>query len=168
LAVCSAGLAFGIVTEFVMQAYSQPDLVLNGAMIFGRKDLKTPWKVANKIMEERNGDGRAAMDFAWGIPRGSEDGEVRTIALVFYNGSEADAKSFFAPLLDPKPDVITTTMKLFAEASIPGVSRPGDWRKCGAGGLCTALFDVAFFEELRDEFELFVKEVKDADASILA
>ena len=70
------------------------------------------------------------------------------MALVFYNGPKANAKSFFDLLLDLKPDVNTTIMKLFAKEGSPGVSRPGNWRKCGAGGLCLALFDITFFEEL--------------------
>lgn len=127
-AVRGAGPAFGVVTEFVIQAFPQPNLVWNGAMVFGQKYLETLSDIANKIMEEGNGEGKAAMDFTWGIPPDSEDGEVKTMALVFYNGPESDAKSFFTRLLDLKPDVNTTTLKLFAEAGIPGVSRPGDWR----------------------------------------
>ena len=61
--VRGAGPAFGVVTKYVVQAHSQPDLVWNGATIFGRKDLKALLEVANKIMEEGNGNGRAVMDF---------------------------------------------------------------------------------------------------------
>jgi FAD/FMN-containing dehydrogenase len=147
-AICGAGPCFGIVIEFVMRVFLQPNLVWNGAMMFGKQDLKAVLGVANKVMDDGNWEGKAAMNFTWGIPANLKDGEVRIIVLICYNGPEEDAREFFGSLLELEPVINTTTMKPFAESGIPGVSRHGVWRKCAAGGSLMVPFDVAIFEEL--------------------
>jgi FAD/FMN-containing dehydrogenase len=76
-ALCGAGPAFGIVIEFVMQAYPQPNLVWSGALITPPKSLGTIIEVANKVMDESNKDGIAAMDLICAISDESINKELQ-------------------------------------------------------------------------------------------
>jgi len=96
-ALRGAGRNFGVVTRFTMRAFPQGE-VYCGVVVFPVEQLDKLVEFANVVIERQ--DERIAM--AMGVthlPHG--DALVPGLmSIVFYNGSEDEGRTFFAPLLE--------------------------------------------------------------------
>ena len=164
-AMRGAGSAFGAVTEFVLQGHEQKDWVWSGNLVFGKQNLGTVLRVCKEVLAREN-HGEAALCWGWNVlPRGTEP---VIFAVPWYNGSEQEAKEFFAPLLDLKSMVNTTKMVPFSASGAASSSAPGrNLRKCGHGSSVMVPLDPVYFESMFNDFVDFLKMVPDAGKSIV-
>jgi hypothetical protein len=166
-AVRGAGACFGVGTSFTFKAHPQEKLVWNGNLILPRSALKTAIEVANKVLAKENDTGKASLGMLWVSPPGAPQPSI--VAMVYYNGSEADAKVFFKPLLDLNPKVNTTKMRPWVETNVlePPIDDSKQWRKVSAGGSVIGPFAYEFFESLWDDYVGLLEKVEDAKMSTL-
>jgi len=163
-AIRGAGSAFGIVTRFVFQAHEINAKVWTGMMMFESRHLKGVVDMVNKVTSEGN-DGTASMAFAFF----ARSGELEVHVLVFYNGSEEEAKTYFAPLLELPRKVDLVQMVPFSQAIMPHGSAPGrQWRKVTAGSCLIVPLDHSFIQSLMDDLEELVTKIPDALETIIA
>jgi hypothetical protein len=133
-------------------------------MTFAPNHLKGVVDMTNKVNSEEN-DGTASM--AFGLF--ARTGELEVGALVFYNGTEEAAKTYFAPLLEMPRKVDLAQMVPFSQATMPHGSAPGrQWRKVTAGGCLIIPLDYSFIQSLMDDLEKLVTKIPDASETIIA
>jgi hypothetical protein len=163
-AIRGAGSAFGIVTRFVFQAHEIDTKVWTGTMMFEPSHLKGVVDMVNEVTSEGN-DGTASMTFAIS----ARSGELEVHVLVFYNGSEAEAKTYFAPLLELPRKVDLVQMVPFSQATMPHGFAPGrQWRTVIAGSCLIVPLDHSFIQSLMADLEELVTKIPDALETIIA
>ncbi|OKL63918.1 hypothetical protein UA08_00470 [Talaromyces atroroseus] len=163
-ALRGAGSAFGVVTQFVLRAFEQPNSVWTGRLVLANptENINAVIKTANNILSEQE-KGQSAMCWGWTVPR-PETGPVIWV-VPFYNGSEEEAKEFFAPLLNLGKSLIVNSTKAVpfsASASDGGGSSGEGLRKLGHGSAVMAPLDPAFFRGLYQDYATFMSRVPDA------
>jgi FAD/FMN-containing dehydrogenase len=94
-----AGAAFGIATSFVYQAHDQKNDVWGGLLVFPPTQLGEVVAFANHVLEAPQGE--KLMMIAFGTPPPAFQPAIT--AVIFYNGSEEEGKSFYEPLLKLGP-----------------------------------------------------------------
>jgi len=163
-AVRGAGACFGVVTEFVYKAHELKNPVYGGFLVFPPPMIAQVFEFANRQME--NHDGKHGMAIAFGCPPPAFQPVV--LAGVFYNGSEEEAKRFFAPLLELGPLAAHTAMMPYP--AINTVFNPvmthGD-RKTTKGSAYLYPLDAEVAQEIFNDFTAFVQKVPDAAQSVL-
>jgi hypothetical protein len=166
-AVRGAGACFGVVTSFVFQAHSQENLVWNGNLILPGTALKPALEIANNILAKENDHGKASIGIMWLSPPGIPAPVILT--MLYYNGPEEEARSFFKSLLDLNPKVNTTKMKPWTEVNIeePPIDESKTWRKVSAGPFVIGPFDIELFEDLWQKYTDFVAQVPDAKTTTI-
>lgn len=152
-ALCGAGQNFGVVVEFVYQAYPQTD-VWAGLLIYTPDKLPQVVEAWNKLepsMTERDLSG--AIVFARPPPAG---GKPVVMSVVFHNSNdEAKAKDAFRPLLDVGPIMDTTSLVPY-KAVNSMISPPINGCRSSTKGLSfTFPLRPAFVAEQFDAFVAF-------------
>jgi FAD/FMN-containing dehydrogenase len=152
-AVRGAGTSFGVVTSFTFQAYPQPDPVFAGPLIFPPSALPQLVSFANKF--HATTDGNQAIIMAFSAPPPANQPVILT--QLFYNGTEAAAKDFFADLfaLNPLADM-SGSMPYAQVNSLLNPAAGFDGRKQFGGGAFKLPLDVGFVTSLYEDFRAFV------------
>jgi len=150
--VRGAGQCFGVVTEFVLQAYDQ-------GPVFAGLIALTPDKLA-KVVEfsnwhHANGDGTQAMSFGFSQPPGAP--VVAVLVAMFYDGPEEKAKKYFAPLLESEPIMNHTGIIPYDQVNAM-LNSAATWggRKIFGGSNIVLPLDTKFVQSIYDEFSQFI------------
>jgi FAD/FMN-containing dehydrogenase len=125
-AMRGAGAAFGVATKFVYQAHDQKNDVWGGMLIFPPTMVAEVVAFANTVVQPPEGDKLIVV--VYGAPPPAFQPMVMTI--VFYNGSEAEGRKFYEPLLSLGPLADMTTVMpwpavntMLNAAMVPGIRR---------------------------------------------
>lgn len=148
-AIRGAGQSFGIVTEFTYKAYEQGP-VFGGVLIFpGIDKLKGVVDFANYLHD--NNDGRQAI--IWGFSAPPPHSAPATLASLFYNGPEKEAREYFKPLLELGAVMDTTGMMPYEQInSILNQSVGYGGRKVFGGSNFTMPLSLPFVQQVADQF----------------
>lgn len=163
--VRGAGQSFGVVTSFTYRCYEQKIPVFAGSLAFPPPAIPAVLDFANKTHESGKGHAGCILVFAVAPPRISQP---MILAVVFYNGPEDEAKTFYKPLLDLEPLMNTTAMIPYSSLnSIFNASNGHGGRKSTKGSSFNPPLRAEFALSVFDRFCDFVKEVPGANGSIV-
>jgi len=139
-AVRGAGMAFGIVTTFMLRAFPQKNECWEGSLVFkpGKEVLKVILGVIERILGQENEEGENAMSMIWRVEGDQEEPSITTT--IFHNGPAETGKEFFAPLLAANPLVNTTSMKYFSECCGSGEATNSNSSSCNGNFIARKLF----------------------------
>ena len=166
-AMQGAGSCFGVVSEFVLQAFAQRDPVRAENLVLQKSSLSTILRVSEKILARENDKGLAAMCWGWNMLPGKSEPTIW--AVPWYNGGEQEGRDFFSKLFDVYPLIEKMRTVPFSQSGTPSGSAPSrDLRKLGHGGSTMAPLDKTFFERLLDGFTTLVSDSEDARKTIVA
>lgn len=162
-AIRGAGSSFAVVTEFVLKAYDQPDPVWAGILGFTPDKLEGVVNFANKHHEVA-GENEALI---FGFSRPPPLFQPAILAVVFYNGSEDEAKRYFGDLFALGPVMDQTGMMPYEELNtmFNAAQTYGD-RKSSGGSAVKAPLDPKFVQDIFDEFVQFLEKHEGSDGSI--
>ena len=161
-AIRGAGPCFGIATSIVFQGFVQ-GLVWSGELTFPPSALRALVEFANHVLEVSKGE--SSMVMIQGQLPGST--EPLVVAQVFYDGTENEAKNFFAPLLKLGPIEDSTKMMPFSQTTGGGDDVPPGFGKETGGGIMEPI-DAGFVESLYEDYMAFIKNVPDASGTLIA
>jgi hypothetical protein len=163
-AIRGAGSAFAVATEFVLQAYDQPNPVWAGILGFTPDKLESVIKFANKHHEI--GGENEAMILAYARPPPLFQPAV--LVIPFYNGPEDQAKRYFADLFALSPVFDQTRMMPYEElnANFNPIATFGDRKSTGASAIKCPL-DVNLAQDVFGKFDEFVDEHEGSAASTI-
>ncbi|KAG2172166.1 hypothetical protein INT44_005537 [Umbelopsis vinacea] len=99
-----AGSRLGVATKFVIQAHEQRKSVWGGPLTFPGSQYEAVINALNTWYHQKDVKGAAELVLAKGV-----DGIAGIIIMCFYNGTEEDALTNFAPLLQLSPATNATT-----------------------------------------------------------
>jgi hypothetical protein len=157
-AVRGAGASFGIATKFVFRAHEQKSLVWSGTLHFTKSQLSSIIDFANKTMEISQGEATMMVGFS-----GSS-----IITVLFYNGPEEAAKSFYAPLLALNPTFNDTAMVPYSAVnSWHNASVANGSRRTMKGSALLTPMSSSFVESLFEQYENLVENVEEASKSLV-
>jgi FAD binding domain len=157
-----AGQNFGVVTEFVIQAWNQGN-VWAGTLVFPTEKLQEVVDVLNDIMPEMKGRGACVLGFGRPPPA---PGQVVVLVPVVYDGTEKAGLVAFKRLLDLQPFHNTAT-------SVPynTVGRmlhiPQGKRVSMKGASFTLPLRFDFVKSTMDAYATFTEDLPDSGASLL-
>jgi hypothetical protein len=160
-----AGIGFGVATSFTYQAYEQKDPVWGGMLVFPRPQLPEIFAVGNKVLTDTSG--KVFTMVAFGAPPPAFQPAV--LVVVFYNGTEEQAKEYYEPLFKLGPLADMTAAVPFAKMNemLNGPMAHGS-RRTMKGSAFLAPLDLKFAEEVFDDYVEFITKVPDAIQSVVA
>lgn len=163
-AIRGAGTSFGVATKLVLRAHDQKDLVWGGTLVFNKHQLSEVIEFANRTMEVA--DGQATMVVGFSKPDVTLQPSV--IAVVFYNGTEEAAKSFYAPLLALNPVSNHTAMVPYPAVNAWHNSSfvEGSRRAMKGSALLTPV-SASFVGDLFEDYSTLIEEIPDAAKSVV-
>ncbi|KAL9050806.1 MAG: hypothetical protein Q9206_004939 [Seirophora lacunosa] len=164
-AIRGAGQSFGVATSFIFRAHEQNNPVFAGPMAFTPDKIPAAVAFGNRLMETGNGQAGCILGFAVAPP---PVGQPMLMSVIFYNGPEAEAKTFFKPLFDLEPVMNTTGMvpyPLLNEMLNHVAGHGGRKSTKGASFNCPVRPD--FMLSAFQNFASFVRDVPDASGSLL-
>lgn len=157
-----AGQNFGVVTEFVIQAWDQGN-VWAGLIAFPPERLREVVEVLNEIPDQMAGRGGAMLGFGRPPPAG---GQVMVLVLAFYDGSEEEGRAGFKRLIDLGP-------VLNMAASIPYnklnrlMDAPDGKRVSTKSSSVAVPLRVEFVQSTLDAYARFTSEVPGTGRSLV-
>lgn len=180
-----AGQSFGVAVELGFQAHRQAHPVFAGTLSFSAACLPEIIAFANQFESITNGKQALWLEFAM-LPSMLQ---CAIVAVVFYNGTQADAEHFFAPLFSLRPIENSTRILpydalnglLHAEDALlcretrtrcditrpPPVGSKIGPRKRLRGSNITLPIDFGLIQSIYDEFDGFLRECPQASDSEL-
>ncbi|KAF4637157.1 hypothetical protein G7Y89_g905 [Cudoniella acicularis] len=162
-AVRGAGSSFGVATKFVFRAHEQKNLVWGGSLQFNKSQLSDVIAFANHTMEISQGEATMMVGFST-----SANSKASIVAVVFYNGTEAAAKSFYAPLLNLNPSFNDTSMVPYSSVnSWHNATVSHGSRRAMKGSALLTPVNPAFVEGLFDDYETLMESIDDATKSLV-
>ncbi len=161
-ALRGAGQNFGVVTEFVLQAWKQNN-VWAGLIGFPTEKLGDILDVLNEIILEMNGRGTCVLGFGRPPPAG---GQVLVIVPVFYDGTEEEGQAGFKRLLDVGP-IINTASSVPYNTVNRMLHVPQGRRVSMKGASFTLPLRLDFVKSTMDAYTQFTSEVPDSQESLL-
>jgi hypothetical protein len=161
-AIRGAGPCFGIATSIVFQGFVQGP-VWSGELTFSPAALGALVGFANHVLSVSKGESSMVMI------QGQLPGSTKPLVIVevFYNGTEDEARGFFAPLLKLGPIKDSTKMMPFSQTTGGGDDIPPGFGKGTGGGIMEPI-DADFVESLYEDYVTFIKNVPDASESLIA
>jgi hypothetical protein len=78
-------------------------------------------------------------------------------AMIFYDGTEAQGKEFFAALLDMNLVPLKVKLKPYSMAGVDNYPEP-NYRAASTGGVLLAPLDATVIQSFYDDFAKFVKQ----------
>lgn len=161
-AIRGAGSSFAVATEFVLQAYDQPEPVFAGTLVFLPDKLPEIVKFANKHHEVSTDQ---AFMIAFGHPPPHHAPVV--LAVLFFNGNEADAKEYFKDLYDLGPVADTTASLPYEQvnAMFNDGATFGDRKSSGASAVKGPL-DIALVQDVLSKFTEFIGSHEGSEGSL--
>lgn len=163
-ALRGAGQSFGVVTEFTYRAHPQPNPVWAGSLIFTPDKLDPLIAFTNHLSSISHPEAAIIIGFAAPPPLHTP----LLLAIVFYNGPEAAALSYFEPLLSLDP--VMKEVSMIPYSSLNSLLNPGNahgGRKVTKGGVFAYPIRPAFIRSLFNAFSTFLQETPDASGSML-
>lgn len=161
-AIRGAGPCFGIATSLVFQGYNQGS-VWNGELVYPLSALPAVVEFMNHLLAVSKGESSAL--FMIGMLPGMTDPAL--VVQVYYDGTESQAKEFFAPLLKLGPTEDNTKVKPFSGTTGGGDDAPPGRGEI-TGGCIMAPIDALFLESLVKDYLAFTQKVPDASETIMA
>jgi hypothetical protein len=154
-----AGANFGVATSFTYQAYEQKNEVYAGLLFFQPAQLKEVFHAANLIHEKSDGRSLALPGLACPPPTFT----ISLIVVVFFNGLQEEAETFFQPLLSLHPLINTATSIPYSNVNsiLNELLGPG-FRRSFKGSSTLAPFEIPFAEDILGDFEDLINRVPDA------
>lgn len=184
-AIRGAGQSFGVAIELGFRAHIQARPVFAGTLSFSAVCLPEIIAFANHFETVTNGQQALYLEFTM-LPSISQ---CAIVVVIFYNGTQADAERFFAPLLSLSP--IENTTRMLPYDALNDVLHTGDapisrepHSRCGIthprpvssmigprkrlrGSNITLPIDVGFIQSIYSEFDGFLRDCPQASASEL-
>jgi len=160
-----AGIGFGVATSFTYQAFEQKDPVWGGMLVFPRPQLADILAVGNKVLTDTSG--KVVMIVAFGAPPPAHQPVL--LVILFYNGTEEQAKAYYEPLFKLGPLADMTAAVPFAKMNeiLNGPMAHGS-RRTMKGSAFLAPLGLKFAEEVYDDYVEFITKTPDAIQSIVA
>ena len=164
-AVRGAGHCFGVVAEFVFQAYEQKNHIWGGQMIWpASSKLDEVVNFANDLVAKSDPDSAMIV----GITSPPFLTEPAVAATVFHNGSKEAAELIFKPLLNLQPIKNTATERPYQETNGMMNHAVGyGGRKLSKGACFVPPLSADFIRELITEQQSLYREVPGSKRSIL-
>lgn len=182
-AIRGAGQSFGVAIELGFRAHIQVHPVFAGTLSFSAACLPEIVTFANQFEALTNGKQALWITFTTLPPMS----RCSILVVVFYNGAQADAEQFFAPLLSLRPIKNTTQVipydglngilystnnpvcggTLMSDIAHP-VNTDMEPRKSLRGSNITLPVDIGFVQSIYDEFDSFLRECPQASESELS
>jgi FAD/FMN-containing dehydrogenase len=165
-AIRGCGSSFAIATEFVLQAYDQPDPVYAGIMAFTMDKLAQVVEYANKFdksLQEIEDRG-----FAFGLGCPPPLFRPAVLVAIFYNGSEEAAKAEFAELfaLGPVADITSEVPYEKVNGILSEMTHHGG-RKSTVGSAAKFPVNPGFIQDVADKFFEFIAKNEGFEHSTL-
>jgi hypothetical protein len=159
-----AGVGFGVATSFTYRAYDQKNTVWGGMLIFPKPQLDKCVEFANWTMEVQSGKHTLILGF--GAPPPAFQPVI--LAVVYYNGTESEAKEFYKPLLDLRPLADMTSVMPYEKVNtMLNDGLAAGFRRTMKGSAFMAPLSTTFAQSLFDDYEKFLKDVPDAALSVI-
>ena len=164
-AVRGAGQCFGVVVEFVFQAFDQVEPVWAGQMVYlAHKSLDSLVQFANSFVERNDPDAGLVL----GITAPPMLKELALVASVFYNGPEEKAKAIFEPLIKIGPIVNNVRVRPYVEVNgLLNHAVPYGGSKLSKGASFIAPLSPAFMRTVIAGLEALHTEIPETKKSIL-
>lgn len=153
-AIRGAGHNFGIATSFTMKAHEQTNNVYTGFAVWPLDQLQAMVDFTNYFHEQKNPNS----SMLWGPACAPPTGDPVIMGLIFYNGTEEEAKAFYKPILDVVA-MNMAQMKPYPDANgqLGGpMARPK--RKLQGGATFVSPLTSEYVEAIFEKFFPFVKE----------
>ncbi|KAK2686270.1 hypothetical protein QWA68_014849 [Fusarium oxysporum] len=149
VALRGAGQSFGVATSFTFCGYKQANSVYGGLLVFKPEALD-----------------KSGMVVGFSAPAPAS--KVSVLTIIFYNGDQAKAKEYFAPLfaLGPLADLTREMPYGDVNAMLNTVSTQGD-QKTQKGSAFSAPLSISLAKTLLEDYSKFIIEVPDAVKSII-
>jgi hypothetical protein len=133
------------------QAYEHKTPVYGGILVFPKENLVEVVNVANHLVQI--GDGKTTTHVAFGAPPPTHQPVILT--LVFFDGTEGEAKKFYEPLLSLEPLANMTRMTPYPSVNtlLNGALAPGSRRSMKTSATMFPIhpeFASSLFEALED------------------
>ncbi|KAH6721914.1 hypothetical protein BKA61DRAFT_538650 [Leptodontidium sp. MPI-SDFR-AT-0119] len=159
-----AGVGFGVFTKFVYQGHDQTGPVWAGMLVFPKEQLDPLIKFANKVIVDEGG--KSAIFLGFGAPPPAFQPVI--LAVVFYNGTEEEGKSYFKEVLDLSPLVDQTGAIPYASVNelLNGPMFHG-LRRTMKGSAFLAPLETKFAESIYDDWLEFITQNPDAGATMV-
>ena len=162
-AIRGCGSAFGVAVEFTYQGFEQGP-VWAGLLIHTPDKLAEVVNFANKF--DKINDGNQGMSIGFTIP--PPVGAPVVITVLFYNGSEEDAKTFFADLIALEPIVNGTSVLPYEKLnSILNDAGAFGGRKTGGASAVKLPLDPDWMQTIFDDFIGSIQSYENAGESII-
>ncbi|KAE9371446.1 FAD-binding domain-containing protein [Stipitochalara longipes BDJ] len=160
-----AGIGFGVATSFVYQAHEQKAPVWGGMLVFQKTQLHEVLAFGSELLTHT--EGKVFMITAFGSPPPALQPAI--MAVVFYNGTEAEGRAYFEPILKLGPLVDMTTVLPFPKMNemLNGPMFHGA-RRTMKGSAFLGPLNIKFAEEIFDDYEAFITQVPDAVMTVVA
>ncbi|KAL2856472.1 hypothetical protein BJY01DRAFT_242810 [Aspergillus pseudoustus] len=184
-AIRGAGLCFGVAVELGFRAHRQEGHVFAGTLRFAPDKL--PRVVAFVNQFESLTDGRQGFWFGFTMQDSVDMDQCHILVVLFYNGSESQARQFFRPVLEL--DSVVDTTQMLSYDGLNGILNTADitarrdslpkidithpdksvgFRRSLRGSNITLPLDAEFVQSIYDEFSAMVTHYPQArDSRIL-
>ncbi len=163
-AVKGAGMSFGVATSFTYKAHEQKNPIWGGMLVFPRTELTNVVNFANTVFDVSNRDALILMGFCAPPPMLVP----AVLTVLFYNGEEKEAKSFFKPLLDLNPLTnMTSSMAYAAVNAMLNDSMQAGIRRLMKGSAFLNPLDPTYAAGIFEDFVAFVEKVPDAGQTMV-
>ncbi|KAF5725023.1 FAD-binding domain-containing protein [Fusarium mundagurra] len=162
-ALRGAGQSFGVATSFTFRGYKQENSVYGGLLVFKPDALEKVVEFANWLVQSTEGE--SGMVVGFGAPAPARKVSVLTI---IYNGDQAKAREYFAPLfaLEPVADLTREMPYRDVNAMLNTVSTHGD-RKTQKGSAFSVPLSTSLARTILTDYTKFINDVPDAVKSIV-
>lgn len=161
-AIKGAGIGFGVATTFVYKAHDQKNPVWGGMLVFPKPLLGGVIDMANKVLQE-SGPGKLMLMGFGSLP---PENIPMVMAVIWFNGSEEDAKAYYKPLLDLGPVAnMTQTMPYSGSNEMVNAAMGHGLRRSTKGSAFLAPLDLKFADSMWDEYVTFIESNPDVGAS---
>ncbi|KAI9651182.1 hypothetical protein NHQ30_001219 [Ciborinia camelliae] len=158
-AIRGAGIGFGVATSFTYRLHPQPNRVWGGMLVFPREKLEKIVEFADTITTLT--EERAMLLLGFGAPPPAFQPVI--LVSLFYNGTEADAHTYYKPLLDLEPLANTTKEMDYVEANaLLNEPMAHGLRRNMKGAAYMAPLNYSFASEMFSETEKLLNETPDA------
>ncbi|KAH7381626.1 hypothetical protein BKA66DRAFT_419009 [Pyrenochaeta sp. MPI-SDFR-AT-0127] len=163
-AVRGAGQNFGVVTAFTFQGHDQKNPIFAGTLIFLPEKIPQVVEFANKF--HATSDGNQAI--VWGFTAPPPANAPVVLTQLFHNGTEEEAKAFFADLFELGPIADMTSMMPYEKLNSNLNHVAGfDGRKQFGGGAIKPPIAASLAMQLHAEFAAFVASHERMNESLM-
>ncbi|KAH7357066.1 hypothetical protein BKA65DRAFT_392334 [Rhexocercosporidium sp. MPI-PUGE-AT-0058] len=159
-----AGIGFGVFTKFVFRGHDQTGPVWAGMLAFPREQLDPLIQFSNKAIVDESGKSLIFLGFGALPPTF----QPVILAVVFYNGTEDEGKTFFKEIFDLNPLVNQTAVIPYPSVNevLNGPMFHG-MRRTMKGSAFLAPLDTQFADGLFDDWLDFITQNPDAGATMI-